>query len=102
MTLVKEQHPALSGCLKWAFIRGNGFDEFVDVFDTLEDAIAAADCEWEHLTDTERGYQFRFEVSMIHVQQDEDGNWVYFTRDDGMCDADTYDTACDWAEVWRK
>lgn len=99
MTLEQEQHPVFTGTLKWAFIWGNGFDEFVDVFDSLNEAIAAAECEWEHLTDIERGYQFRFEVSMIHVEQNADGDWDYFTRDDGMCDADTYETACDWTKV---
>ena len=84
------------GMLKWAFITDNGFDEFVNVHDRLEDAIRDADLVWTHMTDREKGYCMRFEVSLIHVEQDEDGHWAYYMLDSGMCDADTYQTAKDF------
>lgn len=65
---------------EYLFVDERGADQFVESFDDENDAINAAESEWEHLTESERKHRKLFFVCYTPVNSDNysivSGGWT--------------------------
>lgn len=76
---------------KWVFVSGTEHDLFEEYFDTMEEAIAAADQEWNrYLTPAEKKKTATFYVANYPVYQENKKFYIF-----------DYDAGTDFVENWK-
>lgn len=96
---LKEGEPT-TDMMRWAVIESSGIDEFITVCGSKNDALKAAEENWNHLTESEKKKLEIFAVGLIHVQLMEkngiDGRFTYAENENGWVDGDIYECEKDY------
>lgn len=87
-----EQEQNMEKNLKWCVIDERGMDNFMDAYDVKEDAIEAAEREWNKFTAHDKAERDAFYVGLCNVEIIE-GTWEFKEMANGCIDADVYEIA---------
>ena len=82
---------------KWCIIDSAGSDEWIQAFDSKAEALAAAEAEWSHLSDHDKGRRSSYLVGLANVEPSSgflSTGWSYAEDPEtGEIDGDIYEVA---------
>ena len=82
---------------KWCIIDSAGSDEWIQAFDSKDEALAAAEVEWSCLSDHDKGRRSSYLVGLANVEPSSgflSTGWTYAEDPEtGEIDSDNYEVA---------